>query len=144
MSQLYLVAEIAGTRFAMPADTVESVVTASDIIPVPRAAPTVAGIAALRSKVITVIDTRAAINGSKARIAASQLLIVAKLDDFLYGLAVDKVHDVCEYATAPRKLGAAFEPGWRRVSTGIIELDGAAIVVLNPATLVAGSDSVAA
>ncbi|MEO1169274.1 MAG: chemotaxis protein CheW [Pseudomonadota bacterium] len=144
MNQLYLVAETAGTCFAIPADAVQSVVTASDIIPAPGAAPTVAGIAALRSKVITVIDTRAAIEGGAARVADGQSLIVAGVDDFLYGLAVDDIHDVRDHDGAPRKLGAAFAAGWRRVSTGIIELDGSAIVVVDPAVLVASQDSVAA
>ncbi|MGP1353146.1 MAG: chemotaxis protein CheW [Parasphingopyxis sp.] len=136
MNQLYLVAEIGETQFAIPADAVQSVVTASDIIAVPRAAPTVAGIAALRSKVITVIDTRAAIEGGNAQAVDGQSLIVAEVGGYLYGLAVDEIHDVREHTGTPQKLGAAFEPGWQRVSTGVIDLDGAAIAVVDPAALI--------
>lgn len=144
MTDLYLIAEIGDARFAMPAEAVESVVTAGDIIPAPRAGQMVAGIAALRSKVITVIDTMAAIAGREASIHHGQPLIVVQIDDFLYGLAVDEVHDVCEYSGSMRKLGAAFEPGWKRVSTGVIEVDGLAVVVVDPATLAAEPQSAAA
>jgi purine-binding chemotaxis protein CheW len=136
MQELYLVAEAGGARFAMPADAVGSVVTASDVIPVPLAAPMVAGVAALRSKVITVIDTMAAIDGRPASVTKGQSLIVVDVDDFLYGLAVDEIHDVCECSEPPQKLEAAFEPGWRRISTGVIEVEGQSIVVIDPAQLI--------
>lgn len=136
MKRLYLVAEISGSRFAIPADTVESVVTASEVIPVPLAAPMVAGVAALRSKVITVIDTIASINGGLAAVSKGQSLIVVHVGDFLYGLAVDAVHDVCECVAEPEKLGAAFEAGWRRISIGAIEADGSTIAVIDPTALV--------
>ncbi|MEM8694631.1 MAG: chemotaxis protein CheW [Pseudomonadota bacterium] len=136
MDQLYLIAEAGGERFAMPTDMVESVVTASDVIPVPLADPMVAGVAALRSKVITVIDTMAAIDGRPASVSAGHTLVVVKVEDFLYGLAVDDVHDVAESAARPEQLGAAFEPGWRRVSTGVIALGGTTVVVADPAALV--------
>ncbi len=136
MDQLYLVAETGGERFAMPAETVESVITASEIIPVSLAAPMVAGVAAMRSKVITVIDTIAAIDGRPASVSAGQTLVVICVDDFLYGLAVEEVHDVCECAEHPEKLSAAFDAGWRRISTGVIEVDGCSMVVIDPAALI--------
>ena len=144
MKRLYLVAEIGGSRFAMPADTVESVVTASEFIPGPLAVPMVAGVAALRSKVITVIDTMASIDGGSAAVSMGQSLVVVHVDEFLYGLAVDTVHDVCECAAEPEKLGAAFEPGWRRISIGAIEVDGFTIAVIDPAVLVCDPQAEAA
>ena len=56
MSELLLVVVIAGERVALPAAAVESVVELDTLIPVPRAAPHVAGLSALRSRVLTVID----------------------------------------------------------------------------------------
>lgn len=144
MQQLYLIAETGGARFAIPADMIGSVVTASDIIPVPMAAPIVAGLSALRSNVITVIDTMSAIDGRVASVEAGQSLVVVKVDDFMYGLAVDDIHDVCECTTTPQKFGAAFAPGWDRVSTGVIEVDGHLMVVVDPAALVSSPQSIAA
>ena len=56
MNELLLVVTIAGERVALPAAAVESVVELDTLIPVPRAAPHVAGLSALRSRVLTVID----------------------------------------------------------------------------------------
>ena len=144
MDRLYLIAEAGGEHFAIPAEAVESVVTASDVIPVPLADPMVAGVSALRSKVITVIDTVAAIEGGAATVAAGSSLVVVKIDDFLYGLAVEDVHDVVEFAADPERLGASFAAGWQRVSTGVIEIDGRTIVVIDPAALLSVPDAVAA
>ncbi|RED15447.1 chemotaxis protein CheW [Parasphingopyxis lamellibrachiae] len=144
MEQLYLVAEAGGARFAMPAGAIGSVVPASDVVPVPRAAFMVAGVAALRSNVVTVIDTMAAIDGRPASVSEGQSLIVVNVDGFLYGLAVDEVHDVCECPELPEKLEGAFEPGWHRISTGVIEMEGRSVVVINPAALVVLPESKAA
>ena len=56
MSDLLLIVTIAGERVALPASAVESVVELDALISVPRAAPHVAGLSALRSRVLTVID----------------------------------------------------------------------------------------
>jgi len=57
MSQLLLIVSIGGSRVAFPSAVVESVVELDTLIPVPRAAAHVAGLSALRSRVLTVIDT---------------------------------------------------------------------------------------
>ena len=56
MNELLLVVTIGGERVALPAVAVESVVELDTLIPVPRAAPHIAGLSALRSRVLTVID----------------------------------------------------------------------------------------
>ena len=61
MDSLKLIARIAGQRIALTADAVESVVEIEAITPVPLAPPHVAGLAALRSRVLTVIDSYAAL-----------------------------------------------------------------------------------
>lgn len=136
MEQLYLVAEAGGARFAIPAEAIGSVVPVSTVLPVPRAAPMVAGLAALRSNVVTVIDTIAAIDGRLAAVSEGQSLVVVNVGGFLYGLAVDEVHDVCECSELPEKLEGAFEPGWSRISTGVIAMEGRSLVVVDPAALI--------
>ena len=56
MAELLLIVTIGGERVALLAAAVESVVELDTLIPVPRAAPHVAGLSALRSRVLTVID----------------------------------------------------------------------------------------
>ena len=52
MEALKLIARIADQQVAISADTVESVVEVEAITPVPLAAPHIAGLAALRSRVL--------------------------------------------------------------------------------------------
>jgi purine-binding chemotaxis protein CheW len=144
MEKLYLLAEAEGSTFAISADAIESVVTAGEIVPVPLAAPWVAGLTALRSRVITVVDTIASIYQRQAEIRDGQSLVVVNVDGNLYGLAVDEVHDVCEYSIELERLGASFDSGWRRVSSGMIEADGAAVIVVDPAMLVLPDTAIAA
>ncbi|QLC21617.1 chemotaxis protein CheW [Parasphingopyxis sp. CP4] len=144
MDRLYLIAEAGGEHFAIPAEAVESVVTASDVVPVPLADPMIAGVSALRSKVITVVDTVAAIEGGSAAVAAGSSLVVVKIEDFLYGLAVDDVHDVVDFSADPERLGASFAPGWQRVSTGVIEIEDRTIVVIDPGALLTTPEVAAA
>ena len=60
MNQLLLIVSVAGGRVAFPAAKVESVVELDALSPVPRAPAHVAGLSALRSRVLTVIDCVAA------------------------------------------------------------------------------------
>ena len=74
MNELLLVVTIAGERVALSAAAVESVVELDTLIPVPRAAPHVAGLSALRSRVLTVIDCRRSLElgTSDARTASAR------------------------------------------------------------------------
>lgn len=137
MRNLYLIAETTGTTFAMPASDVDNVVREMEIVPVPLAAPSVAGIAALRSRVITVIDLMAAITGEVAADCAARPVIVTKLDGHLYGFAVDRVRDILEAEAAPRPVEASMSAAWRRASAGFVETEIGAVVVVEPASLLA-------
>ena len=63
MSGLFLIAHLAGRAVAIDSAQVDSVVDIGTIVPVPRADAQVRGLAALRSRVVTEIDPRAAIGG---------------------------------------------------------------------------------
>ncbi|WP_204313488.1 chemotaxis protein CheW, partial [Klebsiella michiganensis] len=67
---LYLIAQIAGRAVAIDSERVESVVDIGEVTAVPRASAHVRGLAALRSRVVTVVDTQSALGmagGSPAR-----------------------------------------------------------------------------
>ena len=61
MTEMLLVIMLAGRRAALPAVQVNAVVELAEVTPVPRAARHVAGLAALRSRPLTVIDCTAAL-----------------------------------------------------------------------------------
>ncbi len=142
--RLYLVAHIGDTRFAIDARHVDSVASGGEIVPVALSAPYIAGLCALRSRIITLIDTMAAIEGGRANAMEEQTIVVVKIDGHLFGLQVDDADDVVPCSDAQQPVCASFEAGWKRVSTGIIEISGQAIVVIDPAALLATDESLAA
>lgn len=144
MESLYLLGVAGAVRFAMPASIVESVVTLGAVVPVPLSPPSIAGVSALRSRVITVVDVVAAIHGGEAALADRLSTIIVTLGGHLYGLVVDDIHDVISHSAEPERFGAALDSGWQRVSTGIIEVEGSAVVVIDPAKLVVDRIALAA
>jgi purine-binding chemotaxis protein CheW len=145
MNELLLVAKIAGDRIALPASAVESVVELDTLIPVPRAAPHVAGLSALRSRVLTVIDcTRSLELASGAGSANIREAVVIELEGHHYALTVDMVEDVVESTSAPSPVRGGMGAGWERVSIGIVETEQGPLLLLDVAALVAGPEARAA
>jgi purine-binding chemotaxis protein CheW len=141
MINLYLLVTIAGNRVALPALTIESVVEIDDIERVPLVASHIAGLFALRSRVLTVIDSQAAVGeGAFAWTGYAQAVIV-NCEGHGYALLVENVDDVVEPAAPITPCRAAMNPGWERVSQGTIEVGGAVLLVVDPAALVAGMSS---
>jgi purine-binding chemotaxis protein CheW len=102
MSELLLVVTIAGERVALPSAAVESVVELDTMIPVPRAAPHVAGLSALRSRVLTAIDCMRSLDlGMTDCSDGIREAVVVELDGHHYALIVDLVEDVVEALSEP-------------------------------------------
>jgi purine-binding chemotaxis protein CheW len=136
MAQL-LIVRLAGEKVAFPAAEIESVVEIEALTPVPRAAAHVAGLTALRSRVLTVIDCLASLepgrNGADRREA-----VVVVADGHPYALLVDGVEDVVESSGDVRPVRTALGPGWRRISRGSVEAEGNLLLLLDLAALIAG------
>lgn len=141
MNELLLVVRLAGQRVAFPAARVESVVELDSIIPVPRAAVHIAGLSALRSRVLTVVDCRRSLDLPLAS-ADSPLLeaAVIELDGHHYALIVDGVEDVLEATSDPAPVRAAMSHGWERATIGMIETEEGALLLIDVDALVAGPD----
>ena len=132
---LYLLVRIAGQRVALPCDAIESVVELDAVTLVPRVPPHVAGLAALRSRLVTVIDVRVAIGMASARQVAPLEAVVVTLDGHSYGLVVEGVEDVAE-ADAPEPLQVPLADAWRGVANQVVEIDGELLLVVDPVALI--------
>jgi purine-binding chemotaxis protein CheW len=144
MNSLYLIVTIAGQRVALPAVTVESVVEIDSIERVPLVAPHVAGLFALRSRVMTVIDSSAAVElGAFAWNGHAEAVIV-NCDGHGYAILVENVDDVVEPPASVVPSRAVLAPSWARVARGTIEIDGEALLVVEPEALVVGPGFAAA
>ena len=142
MNELLLVVRIAGQRVALPAARIESVVELDTLIPVPRAAEHVAGLSALRSRVLTVISCRRSLGLAEPEEQDGMLeAAVAEVDGHHYALIVDGVEDVLEATTDPAPVRAAMGDGWERVSSGMVETEEGALLLVNVEGLVTGPDA---
>ena len=145
MNTLLLVVTIAGQRVALPAAAVESVVELDALIPVPRAAPHIAGLSALRSRVLTVIDCRRALDlGSSDLSRGLCEAAVVEIEGHHYALIVDSVEDVVEAASDPQPVRAAMGRGWEHVSTGLVDTEEGALLLIDVGALVDGVEVKAA
>jgi purine-binding chemotaxis protein CheW len=140
VSELLLVVTIAGERVALPAAAVESVVELDTLIPVPRAPSQIAGLSALRSRVMTVIDCMRSLElGVSDRSDGIREAAVVELDGHHYALIVDLVEDVVEALSEPAPVRAAMGPGWERVSQGMVETETGPLLLVDVAALIAGT-----
>jgi purine-binding chemotaxis protein CheW len=145
VNELLLIVTIAGQRVALPAAAVESVVELESLIPVPRAAPHVAGLSALRSRVLTVIDCVRSLELEPSTEADAILeAAVVELDGHHYALIVDVVEDVVEARSDPAPVRAAMAAGWERVSCGMVESEAGPLLLVDVAGIIAGAEARAA
>ena len=143
MAELLLIVRIAGRRVALPASQVEGVVELDGLTPAPGAAPHVAGLSALRSRVLTVIDGIAALGLGRADPDCREAIVVP-CEGHTYALLVEEVVDVVEATAAPVQINAPIGRGWDRVAIGMIEAGADLLLLVNPHLLIATPSAQAA
>ena len=144
MAELLLIARLAGRRIAFPASQVEAVVELEGISPVPGAAPHVAGLSALRSRVLTVIDAVAALEFGRSEAGAPRDALVVPSGGHTYALVVDEVEDVVEADGQPAPAQAPLGAGWDRVAIGTVLAGPDLLLLVDPHLLIAGPAAQAA
>lgn len=136
MENLFLVVQLAGERVAIPSHEVESVVRIENTVDVPGASPVIAGLFALRSRVLTLIDTQYRVTGKSIAAKKGDFCVVAEIDGHPYGLIVDKVEDVVTVREEDL-MHIGFANGqWRAISNGMITHDEKLLLLLNMRSLV--------
>jgi purine-binding chemotaxis protein CheW len=144
-NELLLIVSVAGERVALPAAAVESVVELDTLIPVPRAAPHVAGLSALRSRVLTVIDCMQSLEmGVTDCSDGIREAAVVEFDGHHYALIVDLVEDVVEALSDPQPVRASMGEGWERVAKGMVDTENGPLLLVDVAALIAGAEAKAA
>ena len=141
MNELLLIVTVAGSRVAFPAAKVESVVELEALSPVPRAPTHVAGLSALRSRVLTVIDCQRSLELATTDLTGLREAAVVEVDGHHYALTVDAVEDVVEALSDPVPVRAAMGVGWERVGLGMIETEEGPLLLIDIDALIAGPAS---
>ncbi|WP_374408861.1 chemotaxis protein CheW [Pelagerythrobacter sp.] len=144
MDDLLLLTHIGGRPAAFRACDIRSIIELGEITPVPRAPAHVAGLAALRSRPLTVIDSRAALAIDHAKAAPDERAPVVEADGHSYALLVDRVNDVVSAIGQPISAAATLGPEWTRVAQGMIETTAGPAILIDAALLISGPQRAAA
>jgi purine-binding chemotaxis protein CheW len=136
MNQLYLLAILAGTRIAVRTQEIEAVVKLTEISPVPGMGAHVAGLSALRSRVLTVIDVAALIHGTATPADRRSLAIIANIAGHSYGMMVDAVSDICSVPEGELPLRGQLDAAWAAYACGIVESDEGPCLLVSLASFV--------
>ncbi len=133
---IFLITCIAGKRVAIDASVVESVVKVGEVIAVPKTAKIVAGQYALRSRVLTLIDCQFRVTGTPSANGGQNLAVIISIGLFPYGFLVEKVEDVVTIPNSDVQILPASSGAWSEISSGFIEIDGNAVVIVDPEKIV--------
>lgn len=136
MTHLYLIAQVAGRAVAIDSDQVESVVDIGEVTQVPLASQHIRGLAALRSRVVTVVDTHSALGLDSA--SQARRAVITLVEGHHYALLVDALDDVAPFELLPLAGGVALDTAWQRAGRGIVEREGEPILAIDLASLVPG------
>ncbi|RZM11987.1 MAG: chemotaxis protein CheW [Sphingomonas sp.] len=142
MTELFLIAHIADRGVAIEGGLVDSVVDIGEMVAVPRAPAAIRGLAALRSRVVTVIDTRVALGLPPTE--TPRRAVIARVDGHLYAFLVDSLEDVAPHERLPMTAGASLGSGWACEGRGIVDRDGEPLLIIDLAALIPGGLAAAA
>lgn len=138
MTDLLVMTQIAGRRCALHAHDVQSVIEVGSVTPVPQTADFIAGITALRSQALTVIDCRRALGFPEIRWSTDARAAVVSLQGHSYALIVDAIEDITTAIGEPEDITGGFGPEWSQVAKGMIETSSGPALLIDLATLIAG------
>lgn len=144
MNQLFLVTQIAGTEVAIGSEIIESVVSIGEVVAVPRSNPVVAGLFALRSRVLTLIDCQYRVTAIPSPARKGQLAVIAAIGGHNFGLLVEKVFDAVPVSVGQIHPAVKLAPGWSKLVSRLVEIDGRMVMALDPEALVAVDTAIAA
>jgi purine-binding chemotaxis protein CheW len=137
MDGLYLIAVVAGQRIGIDAQMIEAVVQVGEVIAVPRADPIVAGLYALRSRVLTLIDCQYRVTGKPADRSVMRLAVIASVGNSQFGFLVEKVIDVASTSDARLQPLPASAGVWTEFVVGHADFDGQPVMLVDLEKLVA-------
>lgn len=138
MTGMLLIGELAGTRIALPAASIRSVIETDALAPVPHAPPHVAGLTAVRSQALTVIDSRASLGLPARPHRPGDCAAVIVHDGHLYALLLDVIDDVRAARSAAVPVTGGYGAGWREAAIGMVELDNGPALLVDAGVIIRG------
>ena len=143
MSLQYCTFRLDGHLFGVPVGSVQEVLRAQELTPVPQAPPEVSGLINLRGQIITTLGLRSTLGlPARAPDAPAVNVVVRSRDGDVVSLLVDEIGDVLEpdeesFAELPETVPARI----RALVTGVCKLEGQLMLVLDTELAVQVGDS---
>lgn len=138
MTQALLLCLIADRRVAFPAVKIRSVIEIERITPIPRTAPHIAGLTALRSQALTVIDCRVALGFESCGDPVGSRAAVVDHEGHSYALVVDEAYDVVDALGEPENPPGGFGEVWNEAAVGMVETPSGPTLLIALEALIAG------
>lgn len=139
MSEMMLVAELAGTRIALPAAQIRSVIEMQELAPVPMAPPHIAGLTAVRSQALTVIDSRASLGLPSIKHGSGGRAAVIALEGHLYALLLDTIDDVRSMRGTPVAVPGGYGKHWEAIALGMAEFETGPALLVDAGAIINGT-----
>lgn len=124
---LYLLCRIGATSVAFPAAAIEAVVKATSIVAIPGAPAAVRGLAAIRSRLLTVIDCAFIVDRPHG---ADGFMAIITVSGHGYGLLLEDVIDVVELE-AVQPLPCSPQPAWQKLQPMLADYAGEPVLVID-------------
>lgn len=120
----------------IPVADVRDVLNSQAITRIPLAPPEIAGSLNLRGRIVTALDVRRRLNLSAAEPGVGRMSLVTEHEGDLYALLVDTVREVITLPAESLEGNPPTLPHvWARHSTGIFQLAGGLLVMLDVSRL---------
>lgn len=127
-----LTIKVAGQLVGVPITRVRDVLFLDKVTRVPLAPDEVLGVINLRGRIVTVIDARASLGLSRREHSDRLMCVTAEAGGDLYGVAVDRADDLLSVeASEIHPNPSTLRQPWRKLSQGIITLDGNLLAVVD-------------
>ena len=124
--------QVGGQLCGLPVQAVRDVLGPQSITRVPLAAPEIAGNLILRGRIVTTIDLRRRLGQTVPADAPPAMSVVTEHGQELYALLVDRVMEVVRVdARALAPLPPTLAAGWSRFGTGVYQLPGGLLIMLD-------------
>lgn len=134
-NQLHLLCRIGAATVALAADQIEAVVKVDQVVPVPGAPACVRGLAAIRSRLLTLIDTASLVGEVSPQ---PTYMAIVTVGGHGYGLLLDGIDEVAEIATVG-PLPATADAGWMTVDPMLGDHAGELVLVVDPQQFIAAA-----
>ena len=129
-SKQILVFTIEEQRYALRVSSVERIVRAVEITPLPKAPEIILGLVNVRGRVIPVVNTRRRFGRPEREIELSDRFILANTSERTVSLVVDEVDDVIVSSEKEVIQADSITPGLENIE-GVIKLEGNIILIYN-------------